>query len=460
MENMKFFALLLGFVVMTAIFSLNVSAELEVKKIDKGSVVISELNNPAVFDFVINNKGEEENAEIYSLITVSMVPKGKFVLAHGENTVEVKAYLDQTMKSRGGFFNFEYQIKGDDSGIFKDTMLLKIVSLKDVLEIEPRPLNPVNTEATVIVKNKENTNLENVKIELDSPFFSDSKEISLKPFEEVPIQIKINKDTKKIIAGPYIVSAKVNLQGEETKVEGLMDYLESSGISVDKSSKGAIIKDTTITKTNQGNTPATAAIEVDKDIISRLFTSYSLDPEKTERNGFIIKYTWTKDLSPAEVFTIDVKTNYTIPFIILVLIVIVGVMAKVYSQTAIVLTKRVSYVKTKGGQFALKVNLHVKAKKHVDNIQVIDRLPTMSKLYESFGKKPDRVDEATKRIFWNVDRLSAGEERVYTYIIYSELKVVGRFELPAATAVFEKEGKTQEAWSNKTYFAAEIDRRD
>ncbi len=455
---MKIFALSFGLIMILTVFSLNVSAELQVKKIDKGSVVISELDNPAVFDFVINNKGEEENAEIYSLITVSMIPKGKFVLAPGENTIEVKAYLDQTMKSREGFFSFEYQIKGDNSGIFKDNMLLKIVSLKDVLEIEPKPLNPVNTEATVLVRNKENTNIENVKIDFDSPFFLGTEEISLKPFEEVLVQIKINKDVKKIIAGPYIVSANINLQGRETKVDGLMDYLESSGISVDKSSRGFIIKDTIITKTNQGNIPATATIEVDKDIISRLFTSYSLDPEKTERNGFIIKYTWSKDLNPAEVFTVDARTNYTIPFIILILIVVVGVMAKVYSQTALVLTKRVSYVRTKGGQFALKVNLHVKAKKHVDDIQVIDRLPTMSKLYESFGKKPDRVDEATKRIFWNIDRLSAGEERVYTYIIYSELKVVGRFELPAATAVFEKEGKMQEAWSNKTYFATEINR--
>jgi len=456
MENMKIFALLFGFIMVMAIFSLNVSAELEVKKIDKGSVIISELNNPAVFDFIINNKGGEENAEIYSLVSVSITPKWRFVLAPGENTIEVKAYPDQTIRSKEGFFNFEYQIKGDNSGIFKDNMLLKIVSLEDVLEIEPKPLNPINTDATVIVKNKENTNLENVEIEFDSPFFSDTKKISLKPFEEVPVQIKINKDTKKIIAGAYIVSANINLQGEETKIEGVMSYLESSGISVEQSSKGRIIKDITITKTNQGNTPATAAIEIDKDIISRLFTSYSLEPEKTERSGFIIKYTWSKDLSPAEVFTVEVKTNYAIPFIILILIVVVGVMAKVYSQTALVLTKRVTYVKTKGGQFALKVNLHVKAKKHVDNIQVIDRLPTMSKLYESFGKKPDRVDEGTKRIFWNVDKLSAGEERVYTYIIYSELKVIGRFELPAATAIFEKDGKTREAWSNKTYFASEI----
>src|SRR3989344_9377702 len=103
MENMKIFALLFGFIMVMAIFSLNVSAELEVKKIDKGSVIISELNNPAVFDFIINNKGGEENAEIYSLVSVSMTPKGKFVLAPGENTIEIKAYPDQIIRSREGF---------------------------------------------------------------------------------------------------------------------------------------------------------------------------------------------------------------------------------------------------------------------------------------------------------------------------------------------------------------------
>ncbi len=459
MKKTRFFALLL--VVVLSVFAFGVSAEIEVvRKVDKGSVVISELNNPAVFDFVIYNGGSEENIEIYSLISVSMTPRGKFSLAEGQTTIEVTATPDEIIRSRTGFFNFEYQIKGDVSGIIKDNLLIKIVDLADVLEIEPGPLHPSSSQATVIIRNKENTHLENVKIDFDSPFFSGTQTVSLGPFEEVEVNLTVNKDKEKIVAGAYIVSANINVKDEETKIEGIIDYLESSGTSVDESTKGIIIKETTITKTNQGNTPTEATIEVEKDIISRLFTSMSLEADSIERNGLMMKYLWTRNLNPGESFTIQTTTNYTIPFILIILIVAVGVLAKVYSQTAVVLKKRVAYVKTKGGQFALKVNIHVKAKKHVDNVQLIDVLPRMTKLYENFGKKPDKIDKASKRVYWNIDKLSAGEERVYSYIIYSDLTIVGRFELPATTAVYEKDGKTAESWSNRTYFVAETNKVD
>ena len=53
-----------------------VSAEfaLEVKKIDKGSIVISELGHPAVFELDINNPKEEDSIEIYSLAGISIAP--------------------------------------------------------------------------------------------------------------------------------------------------------------------------------------------------------------------------------------------------------------------------------------------------------------------------------------------------------------------------------------------------
>jgi hypothetical protein len=81
-------------------------------------------------------------------------------------------------------------------------------------------------------------------------------------------------------------------------------------------------------------------------------------------------------------------------------------------------------------------------------------------LYEKFGIRPDKIDAATKRLFWNIERLNSGEERVYSYIIYSKLNVVGRFELPSATAIYQREGKTEQVLSNRTFFVAETSRSD
>ena len=104
--------------------------------------------------------------------------------------------------------------------------------------------------------------------------------------------------------------------------------------------------------------------------------------------------------------------------------------------------------------------LHVKARKPVQQIQLIDRLPGMTQLYERFGIKPDKIDHATRRLIWHIAHLNAGEERIYSYIIYSKVNIVGRFELPAAAASFHYAGKMEDIFSNRAFFVSETTRTD
>jgi hypothetical protein len=429
---------------------------LSVNQTDLGSVVISELNNPAIFNFTITNFDASDNFEIYSFNKVTFSPRGTFDLPKGTSTIEVRAYPDESVRRNLGFYKFEYELKGQNSGIYKDFLTIRIVELERVVSIGAVPLLPSDDRAITTLKNNENTNIENMKIGLESDLFDVEKEVSFKPYEEINISVDLDKKkTAKLFAGKYIIDAKVNLDGKSARTSGIIDYLEQNSISIDELKSGVIARKTIITKTNKGNIAAKAQIEVSKDILSRLFTVYSIEPMASKRNGLSVNYLWEKVLNPGESVSVSVTTNYTIPLILVILIVLVVVFAKVYSMQTVSVNKRVSYVKTKGGQFALKVTLHVKAKKHTDNIQIIDRMPEMTKLYEKFGKMPDRIDHATKRLFWNIPRLNSGEERVFSYIIYSGLNIVGRFELPSATAVFEQEGKTVEVMSNKAYFAVD-----
>lgn len=433
-----------------------VSAGLQISKIDKGSVVIKELNNPAVFEFEINNTGNADYFEIYSLLGVSMSPKGTFELFPGKNTIEVMAYPSDDLKKNTGFLNFEYQLKGKNSGIFKDILTVKIVSLSDVLEIDPEPLRYNQSQAIVHIKNRENAHLDNLKIRLKSVFFDSEKTISLNPYEDENVTLNVNTGMlSSVLAGPYVVSAEVEYGGKKAKFSGILKYLEKEGTSVSVQNEGLIVRKKTITKINEGNIATKAKINVRKDIITRLMTVYSIEPTRIDRKGLFVYYTWEKELQPTESLIVSTTTNYTFPFLLALIIVLVALFAKIYSETALTVSKRVSFVKTKGGEFALKVRLNVKAKNHVDNVQLIDSLPGLTKLYEKFGNKPDKIDAKTKRLFWNVGRLNAGEERVYSYIIYSKMSVTGRFELPAATAVFQKEGKNMEVWSNRAFFVAE-----
>ena len=103
----------------------------------------------------------------------------------------------------------------------------------------------------------------------------------------------------------------------------------------------------------------------------------------------------------------------------------------------------------------MRVNLNIKAKKHCNKIQLIVSLPPMTKLYEHFIKEPSKIDRQNGKLTWNIEKLNAGEERSFSYIVYSKLNIVGRFELPAAVSFFEVEGKPQRVLSNKAFFASE-----
>ena len=141
---------------------------------------------------------------------------------------------------------------------------------------------------------------------------------------------------------------------------------------------------------------------------------------------------------------------------IIILIIGLFIIIKKSIEKDVSLRKHVSFVKTRGGEFALKVSIRIKAKKFIERINIIDKLPPLVKLYERYGTfTPDKVDLNNRRLEWNIPTLNSGEERVFTYIIYSKIGIVGRFELPSAKVIYEKEGKVKETTSNRSFFINE-----
>lgn len=454
MKDNKLVAALLLIAIITPLVTATPS--LKITKIDKGSTIIPELDNKAYYEFLIDNNGPTELYEIYTLVGIALTPKGYFNLTTGNNTLEVTASIPEEMREREGYFNFEYQIRGIQSGILKDTLRTKIVSLKNAVEISAQPMHVGDQTATITIRNKQNAYLDNLKVRFKSSFFDSVSDVSLKPFEEKNVSVPIiSSRLTGSLAGPYTITADIETNIATVSVQTIIQYLEKEGTSVEKKSSGYIIKKYTTTKTNEGNIPTVATIESSQDIFSRLFTIHSTEPAQTTRKGMTVYYQWQKEIGPAETFEVTSTTNYTLPFVLALLIVFIAAAAKVYSMTAISVQKKVNFVKTQGGELALKVNVHVKARKYVESIRITDQLPVMAKLYEKFGKMPDKIEKDSRRISWQIPALNAGEERVYSYIIYSKMKVVGRFELPAATAVFERNGKMMEVWSNRAFFVSE-----
>jgi cytochrome c-type biogenesis protein CcmH/NrfF len=290
-----------------------------------------------------------------------------------------------------------------------------------------------------------------------SPFFALNQNFSLGPYEQKQFAINLNRDDfKNLLAGFYTLVAQVNMNGSNASVEGSIDFSKQNILNVSENTYGFLITTDVIQKVNKGNVIADSQTTLKKDIISRIFTTFSQTPDSADREGFFVTYTWNNQIQPGDTLTITARTNWLLPLFIILFIVAIVILVTQYSKTSLNLRKSVSYMRAKGGEFALRVTVVVTARKFVERVTVFDRLPFVAKLYEKFGaEKPTKIDEKNRRLEWHFDRLAAGETRILSYIIYSKVGVLGRFALPTARAVYQREGKVHESESNQAFLVTE-----
>ena len=451
----KAIILFMGMVILVlpAILALNVN----VQSGSQNLVLVKELNNPVSFNVSITNNGPSDNFNVYNLIGFSMTPSNKFYISSGDTKTINVTITPLSELSYNGYYSFNYFVQNSEGDRSSESVTFTIVQLKDMFTVGSSDINPQSDSATVYIRNNYNYNFKDLDASFKSPFFSFEKKISLGPHEEKTFTVPLNRnDFKNLLAGFYTISAQVNVDGKTANIEGNMGFSQKSIVNVSEHGSGFIIYKKTIEKTNTGNVVADSQTVVRKNIISRLFTTFSPEPDVTERQGLNIYYTWTDKIQPGDTFKITVSTNWLLPFFAVLLVVAIVILVKQFSKTDLTMSKKVSFLRAKGGEFAVKVTIAVNAKRFVEKLTITDRLPPLVKLYEKFGtERPSRVDEKNKKIEWYFDNLESGETRVLNYVIYSKVGVLGRFALPTATAIYERNGKISEAESNRAFLVAE-----
>ncbi len=446
------------FLLLNLAIALVSAIELDISKKPISDTIITDLDKPAVFELTIRNLGEGDNFEIYSVVGLDITPEGSFFIASGDKkTITMEVRLQEPLEEQTGVRAFEYKIKDSKNKVQKDMLNLNLIKLEDAFSITPESINPQSETISVSVKNRAKTDFDKVELTMKSIFFDYKTEISLKSLEAKELTIPLNKEEiKTMTAGSYLTAVEINTGGKKADEEFLIKFLEQEGIDTQESQEGLIIKRTEILKKNVGNTRKSVEIRSEKNMLSYLFTTLNTEPSQTAFQGFAVQYLWEKELIPNEELKVIIKTNWLYPIIVIILIVLTIYLIKRYVETDLMLKKKVSFVKTKGGQFALKITLKLKAKKFIERISVIDKLPHLVNLYNKFGAiAPHKIDLNNRRLEWNVEFLNKDEERIFSYIIYSKVGVVGRFELPEAKATYEKEGKVKHSVSNRSFFVNE-----
>ncbi|MCR4284445.1 MAG: hypothetical protein NUV97_00170 [archaeon] len=437
-------------------FCLGTVSALEISATSDTNVIVKDVGSVIKLTLKISN-ATNGSYNVYTLSDIALTPSEVFEIPEGFITKEfILTPLDNLDVE--GPYTFTYTLNHRDVEKIDKKFTANLLNLEDVIEIGSEEINSSSNEISFYVKNKEDVYLKGLSAKFSSLLFDVEKTFDLEPFEKKIIKVVVDGfKLKKTKAGVYIISGVFDTNKGGKEIKGNLYLGEKKGIVVTEDSSGFLIKTYTISKINTGNVFESVEIDIEKNIISRLFTNFNIEPTFTERSGFIVKYVWTRDrLGPTEVLTVKSETNYILPlfFIIVLLIVIFGF--KRFRESKLVLNKSVKYVKTKGGEFALKVTLSLKASKAISNVTLIDKIPIAVKVYEKFGMvKPDKIDPESRRLHWHIGNLNAGEERIFNYIVYSKVGFVGKFALPEAVAVFEKEDKIHEVNSNQVFFMSD-----
>ena len=438
-------------------FSLVSAVDLTIEPQADDVAMIYGLSQPAIFDLKITNNGAGDNFIFYNFFGSDMFPKGTVMIAGGETKrLDVGVYPGTNLKE--GWMKFDIYLKGSKSQEeMSYPLMVKVMRLKDAFEVGAEEFKPDSNNVTVYIKNLANFNFNNINAKFKSPFFNFEKVISVGAHEKKSVEITLNKeDFRDIMAGFYTLEVEVTAENQKATVEGTMKFSEKDIVTSTQNEYGIIINTKKISKVNEGNVLSTTQTVIKKNIISRLFTSFNPEPDSVERKGISVYYTWQRELKPGEELLITVKTNWLMPLLIILLIIAVIILTKQLSKRNLSVKKRVTFVRAKGGEFALKVTIIVNARRFVERVHIMDRLPPITKLHQRFGgETPKKVDTKNRRIEWNFERLQEGETRVVSYIIYSKVGVLGKFELPTTTVVYEREGEVHEAESNKAFFIAE-----
>jgi len=412
---------------------------------------------PAIFDLQITNLGSADNFMFYNFFGESMFPKGTVSLAAGEmKDIEVGIYPRTDLKQQGRV-TFDVSAKGQNGDQTSFPLTVNVITLDQAFQVGAEEFKPDSNNVSVYIKNLANFNFDNIDVTFKSPFFNFEKTITLNPYEKQIFEVNLDKDQfRDLMAGYYTLTADVNANNKKVTIEGTMKFTEKDIVTTSQDDYGFIVNTKKILKVNEGNVISPSSTILKKNIVSRLFTTFSPEPDLVDRKGLVVYYTWERQLKPGDQLQIVVTTNWILPLLAILLTVAIVILAKQFSKTNLSLKKKVSFVRAKGGEFALKVSVIINARKFVERVNVIDRLPPLVKLHEKFGgEMPRKVDEGNRRIEWHFDKLQEGETRIISYIIYSKVGVLGKFALPTTTAVYEKDGQVHEAESNNAFFIAD-----
>ncbi len=406
-------------------------------------VTFEDIEIPAQYSLTVRNPNTYDDIfKIYTLLEADLKPEVSFQIEAGqEKTITVTLMPLEPLKERckNRVCKIHYYFKAEKTGVIEDSFTIKIMSLEKIIRAKlPETISRDDSVLIFELNNWENINFGEIIFNFESDFGAVTENLTLTPDSSYTIEVDLDQLKLKISeAGNYEVKLKFLIKGKEYIITKTLKLEEFSSIVTTESTKFSFFGFTKlITKKNEGNVPKFIQVDVAKSRFEQAFTSTNIEPTSKEASGLVVIMKWQRELEPGETMNLEIHTDYTIPLIIVILIIIASLTIWLIKRPRVLIKKKAYRIKTKGGEFAIKIILFIKnVGSEIKNVKCNDTLPGMTKIYERFGAvKPDKIEK--NRIMWNFGDLHPGEERIVSYIIYSRVIPVGTIIFPRATVSY------------------------
>ena len=434
-----------------------VLASFEVQKEAVAGTIIKEFNSPAVFNITIINKGSSQNFLFDTLLDITIQPSSSFMINSGEEkSVLLKAFFSDNLKRKYyGGFDFAYFIKSSSGEIFEDDLSIRIVPFENVVSVlVPESIGIKDDNVIITIQNQESVIID-MDVRIESELFEGYETISLIPFESREIIINIDPEKIWKDAGTYEVVVTFSSESNKVEFKDNIELNEFKDVSVEEDELNLLFyKKKTITKTITGNVIQTVSTEIEKTPFEKAFTSFNSEPDYVNEEGNELVYKWQKDLKLGESLVVTSTTNFILPLLMLLLIFVGSVFYVSRSGRRIIIKKRAVRARTSTGDFVVKIVTTIK-NNGVDatDVKLIDKLPVLTNLHERFGViRPDEIEK--DKVVYNIGSLNKGEMKLFSYIVHSDVKVLGKRVIPRATAHYTIGNERKTSFSNEVFLVS------
>ncbi|MBW3020425.1 hypothetical protein KY334_03955 [Candidatus Woesearchaeota archaeon] len=427
-------------------------------------------NEEAVFKLELTNNAMNDEFKIYyNGIEWYMAPINVEVKNYETKTVTVKV---KPLYVNLGQYAVPIKIKSKLSGDITDLDL--IINVKDesnnvylptiAVKIDyPETVIPDQTfDVKLNLINKNPLDLKDMKVLVESEFFSQENIISLSPTTAGNISEKeiFNQFTIPATTPPqkFNVFFTIYVNGTEvyknSKTSTILEYLPK--FKVTDSVENSLFKTKTIFNAlNPGNIRGTETHKVQISLLRQLFTTQVPEASLLKEDGkrYLL---WEISLEPGEETEYIIVTNFR-PFLLLLLIITLIVVFYFILRNPLVIKKTAKVIQyEEGGISMLKVMIIIKniSEKKINKLSIKDSVPHLAEYVreDHLGSlapaKIIRNDKKGTSLVWELEEFDGFEERIISYKMKTHLKVLGGISLNSVTGRFKtSNGKNRETKS-------------